>query len=80
MLFIGKPKVLRPRVSLNALDGERWYRHVSVQGLIVEIKDDKGPADIDRPSTHYDDQPYPNREWPRVSAWIEVERWHGWGS
>lgn len=22
----------------------------------------------------------PDRVRPRVSAWIEVERWHGWGT
>ncbi|MHB1473629.1 MAG: PPOX class F420-dependent oxidoreductase [Dermatophilaceae bacterium] len=67
-----------PRVSLTVLDGESWYRHVSIQGRVVEMKDDEGLVDIDRLSRRYNDKPYPNRERPRVSAWIETDRWHGW--
>lgn len=69
-----------PRVSLTALDEGSWYRHVSVQGRVVQIEDDEGLVDIDRLSTLYNNRPYPNRERPRVSAWIEVEHWHGWGA
>jgi hypothetical protein len=36
-------------------------------------------ADIDRLSRHYRGAPYPNRERPRVSCWVEVAHWHGWG-
>lgn len=68
-----------PRVSLTVL-AEDWYTHVTVIGRVVELRDDEGLADIDRISTHYTGRPYPNREDPRVSAWIEVERWHGWGA
>jgi PPOX class probable F420-dependent enzyme len=67
------------RVSLTALDEKSWYTHVSVQGRVVEFRDDPDLVDIDRLSTHYNGQPYPNRERRRVSAWIEVESWHGWG-
>lgn len=69
-----------PRVSLTALDKDGWYTHVSVQGSVVEMRDDEGLVDIDRLSRHYRGKPYPTRDRPRVSAWIEVERWHGWGS
>ena len=69
-----------PRVSLTALDEAGWYTHVSLQGRIVEMREDPDLADIDRLSTHYTGRPYPNRERARVSAWIEVDRWHGWGS
>ena len=69
-----------PRVSLTALDEAGWYTHVSLQGRIVELREDPDLADIDRLSTHYTGRPYPNRERARVSAWIEVDRWHGWGS
>jgi PPOX class probable F420-dependent enzyme len=68
-----------PRVSLTVLDADGWQTHVSMQGKVVELFDDDGLNDIDRLSTHYSGQKYPNRERKRVSAWIEVERWHGWG-
>jgi PPOX class probable F420-dependent enzyme len=69
-----------PRVSLTALKDGEWYTHVSVQGTVVEWRDDVDLADIDRLSRHYTGRPYPNRERPRVSALIEIEHWHGWGS
>ena len=69
-----------PRVSLTALDEAGWYTHVSLQGRIVEMREDPDLTDIDRLSTHYTGRRYPNRERARVSAWIEVDRWHGWGS
>jgi PPOX class probable F420-dependent enzyme len=69
-----------PRVSLTVLDEAGWYTHVSVVGRVVEMRDDAGLEDIDRLSVHYRGKPYPNRERGRVSAWIEVDRWHGWGA
>ncbi|WP_077799695.1 PPOX class F420-dependent oxidoreductase [Streptomyces sp. JHA26] len=69
-----------PRVTLTVLDGDDWYTHVTLIGRVTEMRDDEGLADIDRISTHYTGKPYPNRVRARVSAWIEVERWHGWGS
>ncbi|MGH3336207.1 MAG: TIGR03618 family F420-dependent PPOX class oxidoreductase [Nocardioides sp.] len=68
-----------PRVSLTVLDSEDWYQHVSVQGRVVEWRDDEDLADIDRLARQYGFDAYPNRERPRVSAWIEVERSHTWG-
>ena len=69
-----------PRVSMTALDEADWYTHVSVQGRVVEFADDPDLVDIDRLSTHYTGRPYPTRDRRRVSAWIEVETWHGCGS
>jgi len=69
-----------PRVSLTALDDKDWYTHLSVQGRVVEMHDDPDLVDIDRLSTHYTGRPYPNRERRRVSAWIEIDTWHGWGA
>ncbi|HEY3684188.1 MAG TPA: PPOX class F420-dependent oxidoreductase [Streptosporangiaceae bacterium] len=69
-----------PRVSLTALDADGWYTHVSVIGRVVELRDDTGLADIDRIARHYTGEDYPRRERARVSAWIEVDTWHGWGS
>ncbi|MFJ9036965.1 PPOX class F420-dependent oxidoreductase [Streptomyces sp. NPDC102406] len=69
-----------PRVTLTVLDGDDWYTHVTLIGRVVEIHDDEGRADIDRLSTHYTGEPYPDRVRPRVSALIEIDRWHGWGA
>lgn len=68
-----------PRVSLTVLDDDGWSTHVSIMGRVVEIRDDTGLADIDRIARHYIGRPYPNRDRARVSAWIEVDTWHGWG-
>ena len=68
-----------PRVSLTVLDGADWYSHVSLQGRIVRWRDDEGLVDIDRLSRQYRGAAYTKRERPRVSAWVAVERWHGWG-
>ena len=67
-----------PRVSLTALARDDWYTHVSVQGHVVSIADDEGLRDIDRLSQHYTGRPYANRERPRVSVHVEIDRWHGW--
>ncbi len=69
-----------PRVSLTALKDGDWYTHVSLQGRVAELKDDVDMVDIDRISTHYTGSPYAVRDRGRVSAWIEVDRWHGWGA
>ncbi|MCG7208555.1 PPOX class F420-dependent oxidoreductase [Streptomyces arenae] len=69
-----------PRVTLTVLDGQDWYSHVTLVGRVVETHEDKGLADIDRIATHYTGKAYPDRVRTRVSAWIEVERWHGWGA
>ena len=68
-----------PRVSLTVLDGADWYSHVSLQGRIVRWRDDEGLVDIDRLSSQYRGAAYTKRDRPRVSAWVAVERWHGWG-
>jgi PPOX class probable F420-dependent enzyme len=67
-----------PRVSLTALAQDDWYTHVSVQGTVASIADDEGLRDIDRLAAHYTGRPYRNRERPRVSAHLHIERWHGW--
>lgn len=69
-----------PRVSLTALDASSWYTHVSVQGRVAELRDDPDLTDIDRLAEHYTGRPYPTRDRGRVSAWIEVGSWHGWGA
>ncbi|RKT79314.1 PPOX class probable F420-dependent enzyme [Terracoccus luteus] len=68
-----------PRVSLSAMDPADWITHVSLQGRVVSLTDDEGLVDIDRIATHYTGRPYAVRDRPRVTAVVEVERWHGWG-
>jgi PPOX class probable F420-dependent enzyme len=69
-----------PRVSLTVIDENDWYTHVTVIGHVTEIYDDDGLADIDALSRHYQGKEYPDRNRPRVSALIEVDRVHGWGA
>ena len=69
-----------PRVSLTVIDGDDWYRHVSLRGRVVSLEDDRDLVEIDRLSQHYRGAPYRNRERGRVSAWIEVTSWHAWQS
>ena len=67
-----------PRVALTVLGQDDWYSHVSLLGRAISIEDDSDLVDIDRLSQRYFGRPYRNREQKRVSAWIEVDRWHGW--
>jgi PPOX class probable F420-dependent enzyme len=69
-----------PRVSLTVLDSDSWYTHVSMQGRVIELVDDEDLSDVDRISIHYGGEPYPVRDRKRVSAWIQIDRWHGWGA
>jgi PPOX class probable F420-dependent enzyme len=68
-----------PRVSLTVLDGDSWYRAISLRGRVVSLADDPDLTDIDRIARHYTGRPYHNRGRGRVSAWIDVEQWHQWG-
>ncbi|MCF4120723.1 PPOX class F420-dependent oxidoreductase [Antribacter sp. KLBMP9083] len=67
-----------PRVSLTVLDGDSWYRHISLQGTVT-VTPDEGLAGIDRLSRHYTGGPYRNRERERFDAWMEVTAYHAWG-
>ncbi|MFI6512483.1 PPOX class F420-dependent oxidoreductase [Streptosporangium sp. NPDC050855] len=69
-----------PRVTLTVLAEGDWYTHVSIIGHVAETRDDEGLTDIDRLARHYLGDAYPRRDRERVSAWIEIDRWHGWGS
>ncbi|MDP9849729.1 PPOX class F420-dependent oxidoreductase [Streptosporangium lutulentum] len=69
-----------PRVSLTVTDENDWYTHVSIIGHVAEIQNDESLTGIDRLSRQYTGKPYPRRDRDRVSAWIEIDRWHGWGT
>jgi PPOX class probable F420-dependent enzyme len=67
-----------PRVSLTVLDAESWYRQVNLDGRVAELLDDERLEDIDRLARHYTGRPFRDREHRRVSACVDVERWHDW--
>jgi PPOX class probable F420-dependent enzyme len=67
-----------PRASVTVLDREDWYRHITLCGTVTEMYDDEGLADIDRLALRYTGRSYLTRDSPRVSAWLDVETWHGW--
>jgi len=69
-----------PHVSLTVLQDDDWYTHVSLIGRITEIRDDDGLKHIDRLAHHYLGRDYPQRERPRVNAWMTIDQWHGWGN
>ncbi|WP_413114770.1 PPOX class F420-dependent oxidoreductase [Streptomyces sp. CY1] len=68
-----------PRVTLTVIDEANWYNHISLIGRVVELKKDEDLSGIDRLSRQYLGKDYPQRDRGRVSAWIEIDRWHGWG-
>lgn len=67
-----------PRVSLTVIDPDDWYRHVSLFGEVDELRDDDDLTDIDRLARRYTGAEYRTRDSPRTSAWMRVDRWHGW--
>ncbi|HEY8472019.1 MAG TPA: PPOX class F420-dependent oxidoreductase [Natronosporangium sp.] len=67
-----------PRVSLTVLDGDSWYRHISLHGTVT-LADDPELAGIDRLARHYTGRPYRDRQRPRVNAWFEITSYHVWG-
>lgn len=69
-----------PRVSLTVLADGDWYSHVSVQGQVTSLADDPDNSVIDRIARHYTGRDYPPRNQSRVSAWIDIDRWHAWGA
>jgi PPOX class probable F420-dependent enzyme len=68
------------RVSLTVLDKRSWYTHVSVTGRVAELVDDVELRDIDRIAEQYTGKPYRVRDRKRVSAYLEIERWHSWNA
>ncbi|MBY6411890.1 PPOX class F420-dependent oxidoreductase [Rhodococcus sp. BP-252] len=67
-----------PKVSISVLDEASWYTHVTVHGTIT-LQDDPNLVDIDRISTHYTGEPYPVRDQARVTGYLEVDAYVGWG-
>ncbi|MCX4580857.1 MULTISPECIES: PPOX class F420-dependent oxidoreductase [Streptomyces] len=69
-----------PRVSLTVLDEGGWYTHVTIIGRVVDLQEDTDLSGIDRLSRQYLGKDYGQRDRRRYSAWIEIDRWHGWGA
>jgi PPOX class probable F420-dependent enzyme len=69
-----------PRVALDVLDESDWYTHLSIVGHVDQMAEDGDLSGIDRLARYYTGQPYPERERRRISAWIAVDSWHGWGA
>ncbi len=69
-----------PRISLTVVDSDDWYTHVTLIGRVVELREDPDLTVIDRLAQHYLGRNYPQRDRARVSGWMEIDRWHGWGS
>ena len=72
-----------PRVSLTIPDRsfgfpQANHRMLSVNGRVVEIRDDTDLADIDALSLRYTGAPFANRGRRRVTALVEIESWYGW--
>lgn len=66
-----------PRVSLTVIDGDDWYRHVTLMGRVVSLEPDVGLADYQRLAQRYGREPGRlDRE--RLSAWIAVDKWYSW--
>jgi PPOX class probable F420-dependent enzyme len=68
-----------PRVAMSVLGASNWYQHVSLTGLVTEIRDDPDLADIDRLSIRYGGEPFRNRERDSVTALIEPRTWFQMG-
>jgi len=66
-------------VALSAMDPKNWVTHVSIVGHVAEWIPDTDLTDIDRISTHYDGEAYGVRNRPRITARVDIDRWHGWG-
>lgn len=69
-----------PRIALDVLHADDWYRHLSLQLVVREIADDPDLDGIDRLSRLYTGDAYANRERPRVSAWAEIVKVLDWGA
>ncbi len=72
-----------PRVSLTVLDRHFSYpqaahRMVSVNGRVVELRDDPGLLDFDLLALRYTGRPYLQRDARRVTAVVEIDSWYGW--
>jgi PPOX class probable F420-dependent enzyme len=63
-----------PRVGLSVSDLENPYRMASLQGRVVEVRDDEGCRYMDPISFKYTGAPFPSRGSDRVCFVIAIDR------
>jgi PPOX class probable F420-dependent enzyme len=63
-----------PRVGLSVIDLHNPYRMASLQGRVVEVRDDEGCRHMDPISIKYTGEPFPSRGSDRVCFAIEIDR------
>lgn len=66
-----------PAASLTVLDGENWFRQLSVEGPIT-LEPDEGLVTVDRLAQRYIGAEYPIRDRERVTGWLDPTRWFLW--
>ena len=71
--------VREPRLTLTVLDGDDWYRQVTVHGTAEQVDDDRGLAVIDRISQHYEGAPFEDRVRDHAFARVRVMEWNAFG-
>lgn len=69
-----------PAVSLTVLDGQDWFKNVTLSGRVEEIVDDDGLREVDQLSLLYMNRPYPDRVKPRVVGWMDISSWFAWNA
>jgi PPOX class probable F420-dependent enzyme len=67
-----------PRISLTILD-DNWYRHLSLLGQVVELREDADLVDLDRLSQRYVGTPRTRRDVTPITAIMEITHWHSYG-
>ena len=66
-----------PRVALSVVDNLDPYRVASLQGRVIDVRDDEDCRYMDPISIKYTSEPFPHRGPGRVCFVIEVENaWH----
>ena len=63
-----------PRVGLSVIDLENPYRMASLQGRVVEVRDDEGCRFMDPISFKYTGAPFPSRGPDRICFVVEIDR------
>ena len=63
-----------PRVGLSVVDLENPYRMASLQGRVVEVRDDEGCRYMDPISFKYTGAPFPSRGSDRLCFVIEIDK------
>jgi PPOX class probable F420-dependent enzyme len=63
-----------PRVGLSVIDLENPYRMASLQGRVVEVRDDEGCRYMDPISFKYTNAPFPSRGPDRVCFVLAIDR------